>query len=85
MKPKTNFDEMLKFASSYIPDIGKIVFNKSLVKVKTIVDNPEDVRPSLIYVDENKNFISILAGKVDTVFDIARQVNSHFNSLNFNK
>lgn len=82
LKPKTKFLEMLDFADNYIGFADKIEFVDSLITVKTIVDNKSDGRPSLIYIDRNNHFITILAGKIDTVFEIADEISSHF--INFN-
>jgi hypothetical protein len=82
LKPKTKFKEMIDFASIYLGFADKIDYVDSIFTVKTIIKNINDERTSMIYVDKNNLFVTVLAGKVDTVFEIADEIFHHFTSLN---
>jgi hypothetical protein len=72
VKPTGNSAHMLQQMSKHFlyPEYFKP--NKSLVTVKTILKATEvdDARPTLIMQDRAGTVISVLSGKVSTVFDL---------------
>jgi len=85
-RPASSFDKMLEFGKNYIPDLANMKFVDSLITVKTILNNVEetDARPTLVYFDDKiPNFISVLSGKVDTVFDVSERIIEHLRNVQF--
>jgi hypothetical protein len=73
LKPKTAWKSMEKIASKYLNDTIKIDYVNSIYSMKTVLVNSEvdDSRPTLIKIySNNPTFISILSGKINTIYDL---------------
>ena len=78
-RPQSNFTKMIEFAKGFLSYAEELEFMESLITTKTIINDPLDGRPSKIYSESNDRIFSILAGKVDTVFEISRMISKTIN------
>lgn len=72
-KPKTSWNYMSSLVKKYLKDEYKFEYKTSLFSMKPILRNSEidDSRPTVIKkFSENPTFISVLSGKINTVFDL---------------
>ncbi len=72
-KPNSAWEYMNKIASKYMIPSLKFSFSHSLFSMKPILTNSEidDSRPTLIKCfSKNPTFISVLSGKINTVYDL---------------
>ncbi len=72
-KPKTAWKYMQNLAKKYLKDEYEIKYEKSLYSMKPILKASEidDSRPTIIkQFSTNPTFISVLSGKINTVFDL---------------
>jgi hypothetical protein len=72
-KPKTAWHSMEKLALKYLSPNIKLSYTKSLFSVKTVLlaSEIDDSRPTLIRtLSKNPTFISILSGKINTIYDL---------------
>lgn len=72
-KPVSAFPYMKNLASKYIKDEYEFYYKKSLFSMKPILVTSEidDSRPTVIRVySKNPTFISVLSGKINTVYDL---------------
>jgi 2-polyprenyl-6-methoxyphenol hydroxylase-like FAD-dependent oxidoreductase len=71
--PTTRFNEMYQLAQKYLsPDIT-LTYDSSLYATKTILTKTEvdDARPTLLHTHATEPyFVSIMSGKINTIFDI---------------
>ncbi|HSE42776.1 MAG TPA: FAD-dependent oxidoreductase [Acidobacteriota bacterium] len=75
-RPESAFHLMRQLASKYLNESIKIEFEEALFAVKTIpfASEIDDARPTLIQkVNSNPNFISVLSGKISTIYDLKRE------------
>ncbi len=75
-RPESAFPLMRQLASKYLHESITIEFEEALFAVKTIPHASEidDARPTFIQkVNSNPNFISVLSGKISTIYDLKRQ------------
>ena len=76
-KPKTAWQYMSTLAKKYMKPEYKFEYVDSLYSMKPILKSSEidDSRPTLIYKStENPTFISILSGKINTIYDIEEEL-----------
>ena len=72
-KPKTAWNYMKNLATKYLKDEYEFKYEKSLFSMKPILKASEidDSRPTVIkQFSKNPTFISVLSGKINTVFDL---------------
>lgn len=72
-KPQTAWTYMSSMAKKYMKDEFKFEYEKSLFSMKPILKASEidDSRPTVIKkYSENPTFISVLSGKINTVYDL---------------
>lgn len=72
-KPKSTWEYMSNLAKKYLKDEYKFKYEKSLFSMKPILKSSEidDSRPTIIkQFSTNPTFISVLSGKINTVFDL---------------
>lgn len=72
-KPETAFAYMANLARKYLKDEFGFTYKKSLFSMKPILKNSEidDSRPTVIRkYSENPTFVSVLSGKINTVYDL---------------
>ncbi len=72
-KPKTAWNYMFKLAKKYLKDEYEFKYEGSLFSMKPILKTSEidDSRPTVIkQFSTNPTFISVLSGKINTVFDL---------------
>ena len=72
-KPETAYPYMAALAKKYILDKYNFKYKKSLFSMKPILMSSEidDSRPTVIRkYSENPTFISVLSGKINTVYDL---------------
>ena len=73
-KPKTAFPYMSRLAKKYLNQkYSKFTYNRSLYSMKPILQASEidDSRPTIIKTfSENPKFVSVLSGKINTVYDL---------------
>jgi hypothetical protein len=72
-KPQTAWEYMSKLAKKYLPDDIEMEYKYSLFSIKPIlkISEIDDSRPTLIRkFSENPTFISVLSGKINTVYDL---------------
>jgi len=72
-KPRTAFSYMSNLARKYLKDEYEFSYAKSLYSMKPILQASEidDSRPTVIkQYSENPTFISVLSGKINTVYDL---------------
>jgi len=72
-KPKSAWDYMSALAKKYLIPEFRFDYNKSLFSIKPILMASEidDSRPTIIKVSsESPKFVSILSGKINTIYDI---------------
>jgi len=77
---QSNFDRMVKDAARYLPAISSCCYIESLWEVKTILPQSDssDSRPILFKRDAFiPQFISILGGKIDNIFEIDEALLEH--------
>jgi glycine/D-amino acid oxidase-like deaminating enzyme len=71
--PESQYGHMIKDAARYIPSLERSRFVESLWEIKTVLPRSEvdDSRPILFHpVEGVANFICILGGKIDNIYDI---------------
>ena len=74
---KTSFKKMLLDSIKFMPALEDAKYHDSIFEVKTVLKKNEqnDGRPILFEKSiENSNFISILGGKIDNIFDIEEKI-----------
>lgn len=72
-RPESAWVSMKQQATKYLNSDIKFQYKKSLFAVKTILNSAEldDSRPTVIRTTpENPNFISVLSGKFNTIYDL---------------
>lgn len=72
-RPDTAFNYMSQLSSKYLTDAYNMKYRESLFSIKPILKSSEidDSRPTAITVhNESPLFISILSGKINTIYDI---------------
>jgi len=72
-KPETAWEYMSNFARKYLTDDIEFEYHSSLFSVKPILQASEidDSRPTVIKVfNEKPKFVSVLSGKINTVYDL---------------
>lgn len=77
-KPKTAFAYMSNLARKYLKEEYVFSYNKSLFSMKPILMSSEidDSRPTIIRkYTTNPTFISVLSGKINTVYDLDEVLN----------
>lgn len=73
VKPETAFPYMSNLARKYLRDEYEFNYKSSLFSMKPILKASEidDSRPTVIRVlSENPTFVSVLSGKINTVYDL---------------
>lgn len=73
LKPSTNWSKMNQLAKKYLNSDIKFEYDSSLYAVKTVMYSAEvdDSRPTVIKKSsENPQFISVLSGKFNTIYDL---------------
>lgn len=78
-KPKTAFPYMASLARKYLKDDYKFEYKESLFSMKPILMSSEidDSRPTIIReYSKNPTFISVLSGKINTVYDLDEVLNN---------
>lgn len=74
-RPPSNFPYMKQLARKYLQETFDLRYEKSLFTVKTILANSEvdDGRPTLVQkFQEHPQFISVLSGKINTIFELEK-------------
>ncbi len=77
-KPKSAWDYMSNLSKKYLKEEYKFKYEKSLFSIKPILKTSEidDSRPTVIKrYTTNPTFISVLSGKINTVFDLDEALN----------
>lgn len=77
-KPNTSWDYMKALASKYLKDVYELEYVASLFSIKPILIESEvdDSRPTIIKKhSSNPTFISVLSGKINTVYDLNEILN----------
>lgn len=77
-KPETAFPYMANLARKYLKDEYKFEYKKSLFSMKPILMSSEidDSRPTIIRkCSINPTFVSVLSGKINTVYDLDEVLN----------
>ena len=72
-KPETAWEYMAALARKYVKDEHRFSYKKSLFSMKPILKASEidDSRPTVIKIaSEGPTFISVLSGKINTVYDL---------------
>lgn len=72
-RPKTSWDYMLGMAKKYLKDDISLEYVQSLYSIKPILKASEvdDSRPTIVRKHSaNPTFISVLSGKINTVYDL---------------
>lgn len=72
-RPKTAYSYMSNLARKYLLDEYHFKYKKSLFSMKPILKSSEvdDSRPTVVkYFSENPTFVSVLSGKINTVYDL---------------
>ena len=78
-KPKTAWKQMSNLARKYLSDDVQFTYKESLFSIKPILMASEidDSRPTVIKTfSENPTFISVLSGKINTVYDLEGVLNN---------
>jgi hypothetical protein len=84
LRPSTSFLKMRDFASIYVPSLSKMELVKSMVAVKTILNDVEstDSRLTKVFFDRDiDGYITILSGKVDTIFEVTDIVTKYLAEM----
>ncbi len=79
-KPKSAWEYMSKLARKYLRDEYGFLYKESLYSLKPILSNTEidDSRPTVIRIfSRNPAFISVLSGKINTVYDLDEVIDSY--------
>lgn len=77
-KPETAFPYMANLARKYLKDEYKFSYKNSLFSMKPILISSEidDSRPTVVRTySRNPTFISVLSGKINTVYDLDEVLN----------
>ncbi len=77
-RPETAFSYMSNLAKKYMSDKYSFSYEKSLFSMKPILTSSEidDSRPTVIRkYSENPTFVSVLSGKINTVYDLDEVLN----------
>ena len=77
-KPESSFPYMKTLAKKYLKDVFSFSYNRSLYSIKPILKRSEidDSRPTIIRCFSKKpTFISVLSGKINTVYDLDEVLN----------
>lgn len=77
-RPESAWDYMSALARKYMRDEYRFAYEKSLFSVKPILKASEvdDSRPTVVrYVSQKPVFISVLSGKINTVYDLDEFLN----------
>ncbi len=78
-KPETAFPYMANLAGKYLKDDYKFSYKNSLFSMKPILKSSEidDSRPTVVKTfSTNPTFISVLSGKINTVYDLDEVLNN---------
>ncbi|MCM1235002.1 MAG: amino acid oxidase, partial [Ruminococcus flavefaciens] len=78
-KPETAFPYMANLAGKYLKDDYEFTYRSSLFSMKPILMSSEidDSRPTVIRTfSEKPTFVSVLSGKVNTVYDLEEVLSS---------
>ncbi len=78
---QTRFEYMIRDAQRYVPKLRQAKYVKSFFEVKTLLpqNSVNDGRPIFFEKDRGQiNFVSIMGGKIDNVYDIAERVKEEF-------
>lgn len=79
-KPKSAWPYMSNLAKKYMSDKYKFEYEGSLFSMKPILmaSEVDDSRPTVIKVmSENPTFVSVLSGKINTVYDLDEVLNKN--------
>lgn len=79
---KTNYPYMIRDAQRYIPSMESCQYVDSLWEIKTVLPQSEvdDSRPILfLRSQELKNFVSVMGGKLDNIYDVFHEVECLFD------
>lgn len=76
-RPSSNWDSMNQLLQKYLKKEYNVSFKKSLFTIKTILKGSEttDSRPTLLRTNSYGNVISILSGKINTIYDLDGYIN----------
>lgn len=72
-KPKSTFPYMASLARKYIKDEYQFIYHSSLFSIKPILmaSEVDDSRPTVVReYSKNPTFVSVLSGKINTVYDL---------------
>jgi glycine/D-amino acid oxidase-like deaminating enzyme len=78
---ESRFEYMIRDAQRYVPLLKNARYVKSFFEVKTLLpqNSVNDGRPIFFEKDRDQtNFVSIMGGKIDNVYDIAERVKEEF-------
>ena len=78
---QTRFEYMIRDAQKYMPSLIGTRYVKSFFEVKTLLPQnaSNDGRPIFFEMDRDQpNFVSILGGKIDNVYDISERIKEEF-------
>lgn len=79
-KPTSAYPYMANLARKYLLDDFQFQYNSSLFSMKPILMSSEidDSRPTVVRkFSENPTFVSVLSGKINTVYDLDEVLNEH--------
>lgn len=77
-KPKTSYDYMNALMKKYLKEKYHFKYEKSLFSIKPILLSSEidDSRPTIVKkFSNNPTFISVLSGKINTIYDLEEVLN----------
>ncbi len=80
---QSRFEYMIRDAQKFMPSLKQTHYVKSFFEVKTLLpqNSNNDGRPIFFEMDKDQpNFVSIMGGKIDNVYDIAERVKEEFLS-----
>ena len=80
VKPESAWSHMMALVKKYMKPEYKIEYVKSIFSIKPILKSSEidDSRPTLIRkFSENPTFISVLSGKINTIYDMDEVLNEN--------
>lgn len=77
----SRFEHMIRDAQKYMPSLKGTRYVKSFFEVKTLLpqNSNNDGRPIFFEMNpEQPNFVSIMGGKIDNVYDISERIKQEF-------
>lgn len=75
-RPRSNFEYMIRDASRYLPSLQEVQLSDSIFEIKALlpINEKNDGRPILFQKQYEGQWINVLGGKLDNIFDVFEEL-----------